>query len=273
MTTENDTTSTIMDFNEALNVLDNASSESFVKEAWVPSLNRTVKVKELNAKQQKSLIESAIDSTDLKFTFSKVFYNILLENVLEDKSVIDSFTIIDKNSIAFSMRSQLSDTINIVFQEEPRVENKVVISDILEKFKNYTHPEPEKIVFSKDTFEIQVDIKSPYYSEEVQQDPVYYGETKNKDKAEEIKNIIVGTFLGETAKYINEITINGNILGYNSLTIKQKLQFVEKLPASLIQNIIDKIANIKTNLEKLSTVSYEDHTKLINVDSLLFVNT
>jgi hypothetical protein len=69
MNNENDNN---LNFNEVLNILDNASKESFVKEAWIPSLKRTVKIKEINAKQQKSIIESAIDSAVIKSTFSKV---------------------------------------------------------------------------------------------------------------------------------------------------------------------------------------------------------
>ena len=132
--------SNITNFTEAVDLLNNISKESFVADVWIPSMEKTVKIQEITAKQQKSLIESAIDSVISKSTFSKFFYEIVSLNCLEEKNVIESFTIIDKVSIALSLRQQISDTLKIVFQETPKVETNVKISDVIEKFLTYKHP-------------------------------------------------------------------------------------------------------------------------------------
>ena len=262
----------IVTFDDALSILTNVSKDFFVADAWVPSLNRMVKVQEITAKQQKCLIESAIDSAVKKSTFSKYFYEIVSSNCLEEKSIIDKFTIADKISIAFSMRSQISNEIKVTFQEEPtKIEETIELDKILNKFTEYLHPEPEVVIFSKNSVNIEAIIELPFFSEEFKFDTYIYGNDKNADQAEEIKNIIAGAFLGETAKFIREIKINDKVLEYNSLHIPQKIRFVEKLPAALVQNILEKIIKWKSDLDKISTVTHEDISKNIEVDSLLFL--
>ena len=261
----------ILNFNEALNLLDNASKESFLTEAYIPSLKRTVKIKEINAKQQKTIIESAIDSAMTKSTFSKVFYDIVCSNCLEEKSVIETFTTVDKASIAFSMRSQISDSIKVIFQEEPKIENTIILNDIISKFFNYTHPSESLINYSKNGVNIDVKINIPLFSEEAKFDTIIYGKEKVGNQVEEIKSIITGAFLGETAKYIKEISMNGVDFNYKNLQTTQKVQFVEKLPASLVQNILEKIVEWKAEIDTICTVSHENTNKLIEVNSLLFL--
>ena len=227
--------SNITNFTEAVDLLNNISKESFVADVWIPSMEKTVKIQEITAKQQKSLIESAIDSVISKSTFSKFFYEIVSLNCLEEKNVIESFTIIDKVSIALSLRQQISDTLKIVFQETPKVETNVKISDVIEKFLTYKHPKSESILFSKNGVEIEVEMSIPLLSEEGNFYSYIYGnDKKEEDQIKEIKDLIASAFLGETAKFVKDIKINGNSINYNTLHIPQKIQFIEKLPASLI---------------------------------------
>ena len=93
-------TTTQINFNEALNILNNISKESFSSDVWIPSLKRSVKIQEITAKQQKTLIESAIDSTVLKSTFSKYFYEIVCSNCSEDKEIVEKYN--SKISTLFS---------------------------------------------------------------------------------------------------------------------------------------------------------------------------
>jgi hypothetical protein len=266
-------TTTQINFNEALNILNNISKESFSSDVWIPSLKRSVKIQEITAKQQKTLIESAIDSTVLKSTFSKYFYEIVCSNCSEDKEIVEKFTTIDKHSIAFSMRYQISDKIKVLFQEEPKIESDVNISDVLNNFKEYTHPEAEIINFSKNSVELEVLIDIPTFSEESKFDSYIYGKEKKSDEVEEIKNIITGAFLGETSKYIRQVKLNGTDFDYQSMHIPQKIQFVEKLPAALVQNILEKVVKWRGEINNLSTVKYEEVSKIIEVDSMLFVGS
>lgn len=269
--------SNITNFTEAVDLLNNISKESFVADVWIPSMEKTVKIQEITAKQQKSLIESAIDSVISKSTFSKFFYEIVSLNCLEEKNVIESFTIIDKVSIALSLRQQISDTLKIVFQETPKVETNVKISDVIEKFLTYKHPKSESILFSKNGVEIEVEMSIPLLSEEGNFDSYIYGnDKKEEDQIKEIKDLIASAFLGETAKFVKDIKINGNSINYNTLHIPQKIQFIEKLPASLIQNTLEKAVEWKSEVDKIISINHaqngENYTKTIEVDSILFLS-
>ena len=263
-----------INFNEAINLLNEVSKNSFTIDAWVPSLKRTIKIQEINAKQQKSLIESAIDSEVLKFNFSKYFYEILLSNCQEEKDVIDNFTIADRNCIAFYMRNQISENITVLFSENPKIEESISIQNILDKYTNYVHPEPETVSYSKSDVLIEVQLILPKLCEESKFDTYIYGNLERKEnELEDFKGLLGAAFLGETSKYIKDISINNSSVGYDNLHIPQKIQFVEKLPAALVQKVIDKIVKWKEELEKTSTVCYEDRLyKTIEVNSLLFLN-
>jgi hypothetical protein len=260
-----------IDLAQALSILDNVSKEFFITEAWIPSLKRTVKIKEITAKQQKSIIESAIDSVVAKSTFTKVFYNIVESNCLEDKAVIEAFTVADKASIAFSMRKQISDTIKVVLSDEPKVELDVTLDDIISKFSSYVHPENETIKFEKNGVVIEATIGLPLFSAESAFDAIIYGKEKSHSEVEEIKNLVTSAFLGETAKYIKEIKVGEQSLNYASLHNQQKILVVEKFPAALVQTILEKIVSFKKDLEILSTVTKDELTKVVEVDNLLFL--
>lgn len=259
-------------FNDALNMLDSVSKESFVTDAWVPSLNRSVKIKEITAKQQKTILESAIDSAVSKSTFGKVFFDIITANCLEDKNIVENLTIADKASIAFVMRSQISNTIKVIFKEDPKVESKISLDNILSKFSEYVHPTSEILEVSKNGVNISTEISLPTISDEFKFDSFLYGKKAKEDQVEEAKEIITSAFLGEAAKYIKEITIDGTPLGYSGLGIAQKLMFVEKLSATLVQKILEKIIAWKSDLDKIYTVNHEGIDKVIEIDNLLFLS-
>jgi hypothetical protein len=259
-------------FNDALSMLDSVSKESFITDAWVPSLNRNVKIKEITAKQQKTILESAIDSAVSKSTFGKVLFEIITSNCLEDKKIVENLSIADKASIAFTMRTQISDSIKVVFKEDPKIESKISLDSILLKFTEYVHPVNEILEVSKNGVKISAEICLPTISEEFKFDSFLYGNKAKEDQVEEVKYIITNAFLGEAAKYIKEITIDDTSLGYFSLGITQKIMFVEKLSATLVQKILEKVIVWKSDLDKIYTVNHEGIDKVIEIDNLLFLS-
>jgi len=260
-----------LNFNDALSILDTLSKEVFLTDAWVPSLNKTIKLKELNTKQQRNIIESVFDVIEEKSPFSKTLFDIISENCLEEPNVVKHLTVIDKVCLAFYIRKQLSDTIKIVFQETPKIEADINIDDILEKFKSFEHPEEETITHVLDSVKIEVDIKPATIQEDSNFDISIFKSNKETDELEKYKNIVGSAFLNEVAKNIKEIKINDNLFNYNDLSIDNKIKVVEKLPASLIKNILDKTMDWKSKIEKICTVNFENIEKIIKIDAFLFL--
>jgi hypothetical protein len=56
------------------------------------------------------------------------------------------------------------------------------------------------------------------------------------------------------------------------LTINQKNAVIEKLPSGLIQKVLEQISLWKKELDSILTVNYQNYTKAISIDSLLFLS-
>ena len=127
--------------------------------------------------------------------------------------------------------------------------------------------------YSKSGVNIDITVSAPTLKDEYKFDKYIYGNlNKKENEFEEFKGIIGAAFLGETSKYIKEISINNSSTNFSKLHIPQKIQFVERLPAVLVQKIVDKIVSWKSDLEKVSTVVYEDLEKNIELNNLIFLN-
>ena len=264
---------TFLNFSDALKELEEISKESFNFEVWIPSKEIYVKLKELNTKQQRFIIESVLDAS-VKNTFSKVFYKVIEENWLEDISLLNQLTIIDKVSIAFAIRYQLSNIIKVDFKGDSSELKSIDLSPIIENFKNYIHPKNKKFDFEKKSVKIEIETSVPLFKNELEFDSYIIKELKKEqkeDQIEEMKKVLTTAFITELAKYIKEVKINDNYFNYHNLSISEKIEIVENLPAVLVQNIFNEIFNIKSSIEAIYTVKNENNTKMIEMDGLLFV--
>jgi len=259
-----------LSFDDALKKLDAISSESFNIDVWIPSQKKYFKIKELTANQQKLIIESMLD-TENKTVFSKTFYEIVSENWLGDAFVLENLTIIDKVSIAFAIKNELSDVLKVDFNGDLSVVKPINLLPIIDALKAYVHPENKIFNYEKNSVSVEAEISIPLFKNESDFDFYVFNSIKNENKIENVKDVLAITFISELAKYIKEIKINGNLFNYNNLDIAQKIEVVGKLPATLVQNIFEEIFKIKTTLEKIYTVKYENLSKKIEIDGLLFL--
>lgn len=268
---------TVLDFDKALNIL-NQASESFTLDVWVPSLNKNVVFKQLDAKQQKELLSSVMDTSVYNVNFIKTFYNILKTNILEKEIDISLFTLFDKTVIALFLKRQISEDINIVFDEKLQISEKFKIDNILERTKSYITPEPFITDSSNEKFSIKVEMTYPTIKKEYDYDTEYKKNKKTEDlkSTEEVQSIISEAFIGETSKYINKIWINDSEIDCNKITINQKIRIIETFPSSLMQKTLEQISVWKKSVDDILTVkktlNNKEYTKVISVDSLMFFN-
>lgn len=261
-------------FNEVLNSLKTLSN-SFVVDITVPSIQQTVQFKELNTKQQKKLLETVADTSIYKTEFSKIFLQILKENIVTENINIDDLTIYDRIFIGLFLRSKISKTLNVTFEENKNPE-EIELEPILNKTKTYTHPENEEIVITKNNSEIKVEVCIP----SIGLDSKYETEiSKNSKKIENVKNIneignvLSEAFVTEVSKYINKITFDDNVIELDKLNIVQRIKICEVLTADLTQNILQKISDWKKQMDVVLMVSSADGSvdKAISLDNLLFL--
>jgi hypothetical protein len=264
----------LIDFKNALEVLDQIS-EVFKVDVWIPSTQSYLQFKEIDTKQQKEMLSSAIDNSVYNTTFINVFYDILKQNLLEkDKTIIDNLTIHDKASIAIYLKNQISKELNVIFDDKNGISKKINLNDIVEKFKNYKTPKNELIKVTNKNVSLAVEVSLPLILVEIEHDKLM---SKNYKKAnqvktnEDVKNIISDAFVVETSKYIKKIWINDNEVELNVQKLEQKIKIIEKLPSVLIQKVLDQISKWKKELDDILIVEHEDYKKVIGIDSLLFL--
>lgn len=268
----------VLNFDKALQILTQAS-DSFTLDVWIPSLTRNVVFKQLDAKQQKELLSSVMDTSVYNINFIKTFYDILKTNITEKDVSIDDFTLFDKIIIALSLKKQISKDLNVVFDEKNQISEKFNIDDILEKAKIYCITLQNFVTeTSNEKFSIKVELTYPTVKKEYDYDTQYKKNKKTEDlkSTEEVQNIISEAFIGETSKYINRIWINDDEIDCNKITVNQKIRIIETFPSSLIQKILEQIAVWKKSVDDVLTVkktlNNKEYTKVISVDSLMFFN-
>jgi hypothetical protein len=261
-----------LSFNDALKILDNASTEGFTTNVWIPSLKRNVLFKEINAKQQKKLLQCALDSSIAKSTFPKTFYQIVKENCLEE-NISSTFTIIDKINIALVLRNQISKELKIELQENPKVEKTIELQSVINLFKEYKHPEAQEINIDKNTINLKLTVEIPY----LELDTAFEEYTKSQPKADDIdviKQTITEAFLVETGKYIKDLIIDNQDFRFSAMTVAQRLALIEKLPAAVLQSVIQIAAQWKGEVNDILTVKSDDNSlsRIIDIDSMLFLS-
>jgi hypothetical protein len=263
----------VLNFNDAINAL-NSAAETFKIDVWVPSKEKYISFKQIDAKQQKNLLSAAIDNSVYNTDFISVFYNILKDNILnEDKSIVDSFTFADRSFIAIALRSQISEELSVKFTDDKT--EKIKISELLSAFNNYKNPEKETLTIKNENVTISTDICLPSFINELQYEEQFskeYKKIENLNSTKDLQTLVSEAFISETSKYITSLTINDNIFDFSTLTFNQKIKIVEKLSSGLIQKILEKISNWKKDIDSYLTVKNGDDSKVITIDSLLFLS-
>jgi hypothetical protein len=269
----------ILDFENALKVLDKAS-ETFQINVWIPSKNKSLKFKEIDAKQQKDLLNAAMDNSIYNSSFLKVFAEIVSSNLLEeDKIVLDDIVAADKASIAIALKNQISENLKVIFDEKNNIIEKINIKPIVEKFKNFKTKTECVVSLQNANVKIKAEIRQPNLKTELTYSESLNKQYKKADQIktnEEVQTIISDAFIGETSKYIKSILINDQEINFSDITINQKNSIVEKLPSALIQKILEQISEWKRELDEILTVTKtlnnKEYTKVITIDSLLFLS-
>jgi hypothetical protein len=262
-----------LDFTQAIEALQQVS-ESFTVNVWIPSLNKHIEFKQLDAKQQKNILSSAMDTSVYNTSFIKTFYNIIKENILDKTINVNEFTLLDKLNIGLCLKSKLSENATLFFGKNKEIPLKINVNEIIEKIETCKIPENEIIESKNSDFSIKVELKYVTIGVEYEYDAQYKGNKKTEDlkKTEDVQKIISDAFIGEISKYLHNIWINDNLLDFNKLSFDQKIKIVEKFPSSILQKIIDKISIWKSNIDNILSIKHEEETQTITLEPSLFLS-
>lgn len=269
-----------LNFDKALQAIQSIT-DSFVVDVWIPSVKKSYQFKEIDAKQQKSLLVSALNSSVYNSNFVKNFYKILEQNFVskDEISVLNDFTIYDKIAIALALKKQISDETRVVFDEKNNIAKNIKIEPIIEKFKNFETPQDANIEFKNDSVSIKIQISLPTIKKEFDYESEIHKKEKRVDdikNIEDVQTIVADAFISETTKYIKNVLINDENINYQDYDFHKKIILVEKLPSAIVQKILENVSKWKKEIDSILTIETEEnsqkYTKVINVDSLLFLS-
>jgi hypothetical protein len=270
----------ILNFEDALRALDSVS-QTFNVSVWIPSKKKEYTFKEIDAKQQKNMLSSAMNSSIYNTNFVKNLYNILNSNFLDKENVkeLNDFTVFDKFAIAISLKDKISEETSVTFDEKNNIVKKISLKPIIEKFKTFETPKDEILEVDNQNFRIKLELTVPTIEKELQYEEQIHKKEKKVDDIkdnDEIQRIVSEAFIGETTKYIKNIYINDNNLNFENVDFLKKIKLVEKLPSGILQKILSVVSKWKSEIDSVLTISTVEegktYTKILNIDSVLFLN-
>ena len=205
---------------------------------YAPSKGVDVQLKPLTLSQQKTIIESAVDSNLSVLFFNNTFAKILEENLSDNLSNYDT---IDRVSFALALRSKLKDQITI----DDITYN---ISDVINANNSNTN-KYQSTVIESDNFKIYIVNPTIEYDNKINSILLkkYKDETSRSTK---LKSLISDLYSYEIFKFIDKIEVKstGSQLQLKD-DISQGIDLIESLDTSEFTGVIEQI-NVLRDLEK-----------------------
>ncbi len=244
---------------------------------YIPSLKKNLKFKQLNTQQLKRLLKTVIDSPVHNTEFTLTFNSIIKENCLEEINT-DNLTSYDKLFIFVKTRIEsVSSEYTFTFTEDEINEFNLSIKELTinlnERYKEIVNTLPvfetENIVFEN----VQILASLPTLKTENKLEKELYKNINFEiNTPEQLRTTLGNTFINELTKYINTLTINEEIINFETLDFKTRIKIVEQLPTFLINKVLKYIEKYKKQTSLLTSFLVPDTLleKEIPVDTTFF---
>jgi hypothetical protein len=224
---------------------------------YVPSAKKELKFTPLSVKQQKDLIKSGMDGTMSGLTISNIINDIITNNCTEPHS----FLVTDKFPIILALRKQSFGS-NFILKEDEKEVN-FNLDDILNK--NLVFSYETNVVISLEGTEIQVFLNVVSLEDDTKIN-INQIEKSKKAKDEDISETVGSIFLYEILKFITKLKIGDEELDLTTLPIKDRINVIESIPATLNNKILDYIQKFRK--EENDFITTKDGT--LPIDARLF---
>lgn len=247
---ETSTTNTLIEFFKELDTVNGY-------DVYIPSLDKDLKFKQLTTEQLKSLLKTAVGSPIYNTDFILAFNNIIKDNCLDKDVNTDNFTIYDKLFILFKTKIEcISPDYTFYFTDEEISEfnlsdesSTISLLNHYNNFRNKGKKITNKTIQSNNiTIECSLptlDIENKF-EKELHSDNIY-DDLTTKD----LQDIIGDTFINEISKFINSITVDGNIHDLTTESFTNRVKIIEKMPVNIVNDIIKYIEEYKNTTKEL----------------------
>ena len=216
---------------------------------FIPSLNKTVKFKNLTLKQQKDLLKASVDETLTKLSFIVNFYSIIKDNILDTLNVNTLYTF-DRPAIAIALRAKGLDS-NYTVEEDV-----IDLNDLLKQISEIDASQQQL----KSIVEIEnltVELEVPHL--DVDRDISSVAVSKlNNTQERDIKTLVGELFIHEIIKFIKTVTFKTETgdqsISFNGLRVEDKISIIEKFPSTLTSKVLEFIKTYRDFEAKFTTL-------------------
>lgn len=233
----------------------NAIAEKNSIRVFLPSLQRVVRFKPINAKQHKSIYSCAKDNVIYNTKFIITTYNIIKENCLEP-DVISELNIIDRTYILLALRKDVLGTVykNINFESclGLTYTTALPVSDILNI--NDVKIQPQ-IPLLEESYKMELELRSDLQDETITIDTL----------TEEL-------IINSCCKFIKEIWVGDVQINFGSFNFKERLTIVENLPAVVLNHLqyfAGKVTELQDSITAVTDIDKKTQQFYIDTDFFL----
>lgn len=265
------------------------ANKSLEHDVYIPSLNKEIHLKPLNANHTKNIAKAAIEGPFAQNQFTMMIYNILKE-VCDPSIPMTHLNILDKAIILLELRvKNIKPVVEVkVYSDEVYTDSegkqyrkdsviKVDVSKILAKLKKW------KLSFDNQVIELDnyaITLNYPSIEEEYQfENNLFKTRIQNIDEKDpkSLKSLFAPMFVNTLAQYVKHIKIGDNEIDLQTKKVVDRLAVVETLSMNASNKIIEKVdAFFGKQLNKITTVEEtidgETYTGNIELSPILFLS-
>lgn len=223
--------------------------------------SQLIKCKHLSTLQLKELIKTIVDSPLTQATFNITASKVFKESILSEN--IPTLNVIDR--LIFILESRINSiSPTKVFANRGTVDYQEVLNSLKEKIKSNADKFLSTVVSDG---AISLTIGVGLMEADIQMnEEMYKNLNVDTSNEEQLRSILGDSFLNEIAKSVYAVTIEDKTLDLSTVNFKTRLQIVEKLPASLIQQVVTYIELYKKLVDESLVINGET----VDVDGSLF---
>lgn len=218
------------------------SNKEFESQIFIPSLQKEIHAKPMNASHLKSILKTSVSGVFANNGFNQTTF-VMLKEILDPSVPTSQINVLDKVAILLQLRKlngKSSVDVEVTSGEVQRIV-QVDLSHIIDKIKNSELDFTDAVAKAGN---IEVTINYPSLDQEFLFDRNF--ETNRMKKLDEnnkeaVKELLGPLFIKELTQYIKTLQIGDNLIDFLKLSADNRLAIVEKLPSSVITNIIDTI--------------------------------
>jgi hypothetical protein len=216
-------------FNDILNEINNTKAPI---SCYAVSTKENVSILPLTLAQQKSIIETSMDSTLAALFFNSTFYKILKQNFKGD---ISKYNTIDRVNFAIALRSQLSDSYS-------SNDIKYSLSEILKRNTSLPCVTPD-IVVSSENYSFNVKVPNLLLDDRV--NSLLLSKYKNENlNGVKLKTLISDLFVHEILKFITKLKVNDKEIDLH-IDLQSSVSLIEKIDSSKFTEVTKYINNVR----------------------------